>query len=58
VIFQVSTAANMNMTPFWDAAPCCLVEVDVSDVLTSLMEAESTPETSVYFYETTRGKCP
>jgi hypothetical protein len=28
VIFQVLTAVSMNMTAFWDTAPCSLVEVD------------------------------
>jgi hypothetical protein len=30
VMLQVLTAANMNMTVFWDVAPCCLVEIDRS----------------------------
>jgi hypothetical protein len=28
VRFQVLTAASMNITVFWDIAPCSLVEVD------------------------------
>jgi hypothetical protein len=47
VTFQVLRAASMKMTAFWDVAPCTLVEVDL------MMEAVSTCETSVYFYETT-----
>jgi hypothetical protein len=31
VRFQVLTAARMTMTPFWDTAPCSLVERERSD---------------------------
>jgi hypothetical protein len=27
VLFQVLTAASMNMAAFWDIASCCLVKV-------------------------------
>jgi hypothetical protein len=44
------------MTAFWDIAPCCLAESDVSVVLTAaiirailMMEAVCNSETSVYF---------
>jgi hypothetical protein len=45
----------MNMTTFWDIAPCSLVEVDrrFRGAIT-LMEAVCTSETSINFYETTR----
>jgi hypothetical protein len=52
----------MIMTVFWDVAPCSLVEVDLSEVLTAsfiirsialMMEAIITSETSAYFYEIT-----
>jgi hypothetical protein len=48
----------MKMTIFWDVAPCSLVEV-VSEVLAAcitamMMEAASTSEKSVNFYQTTR----
>jgi hypothetical protein len=55
-----------KMTVFWDVAPCSLVEVyrrfrgacflhHQGDELT---EAESTSETSVNFYQTTRRNIP
>jgi hypothetical protein len=61
---QVITAVNVKMTIFWDTATCSLVNLTgVSSVLTALifrliklislrMEAASTSETSVSFYET------
>jgi hypothetical protein len=48
------------MTIFWGVAPCSLVDVtDISELLTDsimalMMEAVSTSETSVNFYQTTR----
>jgi hypothetical protein len=50
VRFQVLTAESMRMIVFWDAAPCSLIVL--------LMEAASTSETSVNFYETTRRNIP
>jgi hypothetical protein len=41
--FEVLTAASMKMAVFWVVAPCSL-----------MMEAASTSETSVNFYQTTR----
>jgi hypothetical protein len=43
--FQVITAASMKKTVFWVVAPC---------ILSLMMEAASTSETSVNFYQTTR----
>jgi hypothetical protein len=42
----------MNVAVFWLVAPCGLVQV------TMLMEAASTSETSVNFYQTTRRNNP
>jgi hypothetical protein len=58
--FQVLTAASMKMAVFWVVAPCSLVEVyrrfrGACWVLIALMmEAASSSETSVNFYQTTR----
>jgi hypothetical protein len=41
--FQVLTAASMKMAVFWVVAPC----------ISLMMEAASTSETSVNFYQTT-----
>jgi hypothetical protein len=46
----------MKMTVFWDVAPCSLVEVSL--LIALMMEAESTSETSVNFYQTTRRNNP
>jgi hypothetical protein len=45
----------MKMTVFWDVAPCSLVEVyrRLRGAIALMMEAESTSETSVNFYDTT-----
>jgi hypothetical protein len=48
----------MKMAVFWVVAPCSLV-IDVSEVLAAslialMMEAASTSETSVNFYQTSR----
>jgi hypothetical protein len=57
----------MKSTVFWDVAPCSLVEVtEISEVLTAsinreiavMMEAVSTSETSVNFYQSTRPNTP
>jgi hypothetical protein len=42
--FEVLTAGSMKMAVFWVVAPCRAL----------MMEAESTSETSVNFYQTTR----
>jgi hypothetical protein len=48
----------MNMTAFWDIAPCSLVEVgDVSEVLL-LDDGGRTFETSAYFYRAKRRNIP
>jgi hypothetical protein len=52
--FQVLTAARMKMTVFWDVAPCSLIEFDRCFP----MEALSTSEKSVNFYETTWHNMP
>jgi hypothetical protein len=67
VRFQVLTAESMNVTPFWDIAPCSLVESDPrfrgtyclrhqGDILIIALKIEAvyTSEKSVYFNETTR----
>jgi hypothetical protein len=48
VRFQVLTAANMKMIVFWDIVPSSVV----------MMEAVSTSETSVNFYQTIRRNIP
>jgi hypothetical protein len=68
VRFHVLTAASMNMTASWDAAPCSLVEVCLcfrgvqhpssGRWVTLMIEAESTSETSLNFYQTTRLNIP
>jgi hypothetical protein len=57
--FQVLTAASMNMTAFWDMAPCSLVKVDrrfryACWLIALIMEAVRISETSAYFNKTTR----
>jgi hypothetical protein len=61
VRFQVCTVVNMRITVFWDVVPCNLVEVyrhfrgscclHHHGIL--MMEAASTFETSVNFYQAT-----
>jgi hypothetical protein len=63
VRFRVLTAASMKMTVFWDVATCSLVEVyrrfrGAYCDIALMMEAESTSETSVNFYQTTRRNNP
>jgi hypothetical protein len=55
----------MKTTVFWDVAPCSLENfTEVSDVLAAsiiiarMMEAASTSEMSVNFYQTTRRNSP
>jgi hypothetical protein len=45
--FHVLTVVSMNMTVFWDTAPCGLT------LIKGMIEAVHTSETSVYFNETT-----
>jgi hypothetical protein len=58
--FQVLTAVSMNMTVFWDVAPCSLVEIDrrfrgaYCLYHQGRVEAVSTSETSVNLYKATR----
>jgi hypothetical protein len=57
VRFQVFTAASMKMAAFWDVAPCSLVEVyrrfrRACYPIIALLEAASTSETSLNFYQT------
>jgi hypothetical protein len=67
VRFQVLTAMSTKITVFWDIALCCLLESDQhfrgahclhqgdeSHLITLMMEAVGTSETSVNFYQTTR----
>jgi hypothetical protein len=69
VRFQVLMTASMNMAVFWVVALCNLVDVyrrfrgaclhhQGNDVTALIMEAASTFETSVNFYQTTRRKDP
>jgi hypothetical protein len=44
-------AARMKMVVFWVAAPCSLVEFYL---ITLMMEAVSTSETTINYYQTTR----
>jgi hypothetical protein len=46
-------AASIKMAVFWDVVPCSLVEV-----ITLMIEAASTSEMSVNFYQTTWRKNP
>jgi hypothetical protein len=58
MIFEVITAPNM-MDVFWDVAPCSLVEVYRRlRGIALMMEAQSTSETSVTFYQSTRRNVP
>jgi hypothetical protein len=64
VIFQVLTAASMTFIFFWDVSPCSLVKVDrrfrgaYCSIITLMMEAVRTSETSVNFNVTTRHYIP
>jgi hypothetical protein len=49
---SVLTAANIKVRAFCDIAPCSIEEVDRRFYL--MMDAESTSDTSVYFYDITR----
>jgi hypothetical protein len=63
--FQVLTAASMKIAVFWGIVPCSLVEIgrhfvhshclhhQGDDSYALMMEAVSTSQTSVNFYETT-----
>jgi hypothetical protein len=48
------------MAVFWDVAPCSLVESNrlISNFIALMMEAVSTPETSVSLYQTIRRNIP
>jgi hypothetical protein len=59
VRYQVLTAASIKMTAIWDIAVCSRQQTDVLDmrsasIITAMMEAVRTSETSVYFNETTQ----
>jgi hypothetical protein len=43
---------HLKITVFWDVAPCSLVETD--RLIALMMEAVSTSETSINFYQITR----
>jgi hypothetical protein len=47
----------MKITVFWDVAPCSLVEVIIR-AIALMMDAASTSETSVNFYQTTQRNIP
>jgi hypothetical protein len=66
-IFLMGTTLPLKMTVFWDVAPCNLVEVyrrfrgacclhqqGVGFIIVLIMEAASTSETSVNFYNAAR----
>lgn len=58
-----SHAAIMKITIFWDVVPYSLVEIDyrfreLIRVITLVMKAVSTTETSVSFYKTARRNDP
>jgi hypothetical protein len=48
----------MKITVFWDAAPCSRVEAARGLLIALMMEAASTSETSVNFYQTVRHNIP
>jgi hypothetical protein len=56
VTFQVPTVASTRMTIFWDVSPRSVVESDrrfrgaAVPIIRTMMEALSTPETSVILY--------
>jgi hypothetical protein len=56
--FEVLTVVNMKMAVFGDVALCSLAKFSVSEVLAAsiiramMMEAASTSETSINFYQT------
>jgi hypothetical protein len=58
--FEVLTEVSTKMAVFWDVAPCSLVEIyqrfrgHRSRAIALMMEAASTSETLVNFYQTTR----
>jgi hypothetical protein len=55
VRFQILTAASMKLAVFWDVAPFSLaVACRRFGLIALMMEAASTSETSVNFYQTTR----
>jgi hypothetical protein len=69
VRFQVLTAENKKMDVFWVVAPCSLVENyrifrgaccfhHQGDLVAFMLEAASTSETSVIFYQTSRRNNP
>jgi hypothetical protein len=59
VRFQVLMGTIMKITVSWDAAPCCLGgDYCLHYPGDQMMEAVSTPETSVNFYQTTRRNIP
>jgi hypothetical protein len=57
VIFHVLTAASMKMIVFWDVALCSLIEID-QHFIALMMEAVSTSEMLVNFYQTTQCNIP
>jgi hypothetical protein len=58
VRFQVLAAASMKMALVWVFAPCSLVEVYRRFSGDRPVDGESTSETSVNFYQTTRCNNP
>jgi hypothetical protein len=68
-VLAISQIVNdLNMTAFWDVAPCSLMEGDrrfrgvyclrYQGFITVMMKAVRASETSVYFHETTRCYMP
>jgi hypothetical protein len=54
VEFEVLMAASKKMAVFWVVAPCSLAASIISVIITLMMEAASTSETLVNFYQTAR----
>jgi hypothetical protein len=48
----------MNITAFLDVSPCSFIDVDRHVVITLMMEAICTSQTSVYFNDTTQHYTP
>jgi hypothetical protein len=46
------------MAVFWDVSPCSLIEIDQHFIIALMMEALSTSETLINFYQITRRNIP
>jgi hypothetical protein len=45
---------SLKMVVFWDVESCSLVDIDRRSIITLMMEAVSSSETSGYIYQTTQ----